>query len=197
MSLLGDIWDAITSWVMSYVASAIAGIQRIVNNVYNTFATYVMNSYNYWTQVIQNTINNIVQYVTNSYNYWNQYLTNVYNNVTNYLTNVYNNIVQNITNVTQQIITNVTNVVGASMEWVNGRIAGIDTVGFFKDPLGYIKAAFTGFIDYWIFGVIRAFSKGLDEGLAGSNPANTGPGLAFERGFRAALEEQDGHMSHG
>ena len=197
MSLLGDIWGSIVSYVQSAIASAIAGIRQYITNVYNSFYTFVTNTYNYITQAIQNIYNTIVQYVTNTYNYITQAITNVYNTVVQYVSNTYQYITQNITNVTQQIITNVTNVIGATTEWVQGYVAGIIPVDFIRDPLGYIRAAFTQFIDYWILGVIRDFSKGLDEGLTGSNPANMGPGLAFERGFRAALEEQEGHVSHG
>ena len=172
MSLLGDIWGSITSWVMSYVASAIAGIQRIVNNVWNTFVTYVTNSYNYWTQVIQNTINNIVQYVSNTYQYITQNIMNVVNNTVQY----------------------VTNVVGVTEKWVTDRIAGIDTVGFFRDPLGYIRAAFTQFIAYYVFSAADSFAKGLEAGIPYSSPAKERPDSAFERGFLAALEEQEGHV---
>jgi len=49
--------------------------------------------------------------------------------------------------------------------YVDQQFATLIPAGFIKDPLGYLGAAFDGFIEYWINEAARSFQEGFDEGL--------------------------------
>lgn len=49
--------------------------------------------------------------------------------------------------------------------WVEGLFAVLDPLGFLKDPLGYIKAAFDTLIEPWAGKLIESFLAGFEEGL--------------------------------
>jgi len=141
-----------------------------------------------WGQNIYNTVNNIVENITNVYNDLREYVTNVYNNVyetientyntfREYVTNVYNYLTEEITNVYNNTYNYFSEVIGASVEWVEERLADnrewttnffklMDPGGFLKDPVGFINAAFAiqGEIANTL--AVRSFWMGFEEGLA-------------------------------
>jgi len=141
-----------------------------------------------WGQNIYNTVNNIVENITNVYNDLREYVTNVYNNVyetientyntfREYVTNVYNYLTEEITNIYNTTNEYVTNIIGASVEWVEEMLAAnrewmvnftklMDPMGFLKDPIGYINAAFAiqGEIANTL--AVQSFWEGFEEGLA-------------------------------
>ncbi len=140
-----------------------------------------------WGQNLYTTINNIVENITNVYNDLREYVTNVYNNVyetikntyntfQKYITNVYNYITEEITNVYNNTYNYFSEVIGASVEWVEQKLTEnrewmenfatlMDPIGFLKDPLGFINAAFElqGEIANTV--VVRSFWEGFEEGL--------------------------------
>ena len=100
-----------------------------------------------------------------------------------------------------QAKTNLTSAIDTGLadmtSYVDNAVAGVDAVGFFKDPLGYIGTAFNNLIDAWVHGLVKSFGEGLQAGLKGSNPGPRGPGRAFMLGFRETLDEEEGHVSRG
>lgn len=164
-SLLSWIWAGIVSWVRDLIASAIAGIQRVVNNVYNAFNTFVTNTYNYITQAIQNIYNTFSTYVSNTYNYITQAITNVYNTFATYVSNTYQYVTQNITNVTQNLITAVTNVVGVTQEWVMNYFTQVLPAAVEKLPPSVFSGVFGLLSMGFMQGIVTSFWRGLDEGL--------------------------------
>ena len=144
-------------WVVEWgqnIYNTVTNIVENITNVYNEFAEYVTNVYN-----------DTYEYISNSYNYWSEYITNSYTYWTEEITNIYNNTYQNITNV-----------VGASMEWVDQKLQEnrdwmmnfaklMDPMGFLKDPVGFINAAFAiqGEIANTV--AVKSFWEGFEEGL--------------------------------
>ena len=140
-----------------------------------------------WGQNIYNTVNNIVENITNVYNDLREYVTNVYNNVyetientyntfREYVTNVYNYLTEEITNIYNTTNEYVTNIIGASVEWVEEMLANnrewvvnffklMDPMGFLKDPMGTVSAAFA----LWKLAadnvIVESFLEGFEEGL--------------------------------
>jgi len=49
--------------------------------------------------------------------------------------------------------------------YVDQQFVTLIPAGFIKDPLGYLGAAFDGFIAFWINEAARSFQEGFDEGL--------------------------------
>jgi len=167
MGLLSDVWDYVRSkvkdliagtvtdlkiWVRARIASAIDAVDWVVNNitkyvtnVYKTVKEYVMNVYNYVTEHITNVVNNITKYVTNKYITTNEYITNV---------------------------------IGVSREWVDNQLAGLrahmdakiaalDTVGFFKNPLAYVSGVYAAASLARENKIVESFLEGFEEGLEG------------------------------
>lgn len=195
--LLAQLWSRVTAWIEENIQGWVTAWGKVINNTINNVYQTLQNTYNYVTENITNIVNNAYEYITNTYNYLTENISNVYNYLTENITNVVNNTYEYITNV-----------VGASTEWVatqisgvrtyvDQKVAGIDTVGFFKDPLGYIGTAFTGLIDAWVHGAAGSLAEGLQEGLQGSNPGPEGPGRSFALGFEEAVREEEGHVSRG
>jgi len=145
-------------WVLEWgqnIYNTVTNIVENITNVYNEFAEYVTNVYN-----------DTYEYISNSYNYWSEYITNSYTYWTEEVTNIYNNTYQNITNV-----------VGASMEWVDQKLQEnrdwmmnfaklMDPMGFLKDPLGFINAAFALQGEIANNLAVKSFWEGFEEGLA-------------------------------
>ena len=145
-------------WVVEWgqnIYNTVTNIVENITNVYNEFAEYVTNVYN-----------DTYEYISNSYNYWTEYITNSYTYWTEEVTNIYNNTYQNITNV-----------VGASMEWVDQKLQEnrdwmmnfaklMDPMGFLKDPVGFINAAFAIQGEIANNLAVKSFWEGFEEGLA-------------------------------
>jgi len=196
-SLLSWIWDGIVWRVRSLIDSAVSTLKSWANGLISALSSALNTLRGAWDSFRTYTLPALWEAIRNAGQTIWQTITNVYNNVTNYVTNTYNYVTQNITNVTNNITQNVTQVLGATREWVMGYVAGIVPVDFVRDPLGYIGAAFTGFIDAWVHGVAASFSRGLQKGLVGSNPGPQGPGESFMRGFRKVVDDEEGHVSLG
>ena len=163
--LFAQVVAAVKAWFIANLPDWVLKWGKVINN-------WITNV----TENITNVVNNITEKITNVYNTVKEYVTNVYNYVTEKIYNTIQNITKNITNVYNTTKQYITNVVGASTEWVNDRIAGvrtyvdnavagIDTVGFFKDPLGYIGTAFNKLIGSWVHGIVKSFWEGFEEGL--------------------------------
>lgn len=171
--LIGTAIDDVKTWATNTINAIVAPIQEAVSYV----SDYVLEVYNNLTESIANTYTIIMGYVTSEVSILNTYVLTAYNALTDY----------------------VTNAIANSTAWVNNQITGIssyvderilvwDPAGFLKDPLTYIGAAFTNFIEAWVHGVAKALGEGLQAGLKGSNPGPQGPGRSFMLGFEEALE---------
>ena len=119
-----------------------------------------------WGTVVNNLITNVVENITNVYNDLSEYVTNVYNNVTEQITNVFNdtyNYVTNVIGVTQEILDRG---LADNREWMTNFAKLMDPMGFLRDPLGYIKAAFAVQGEIANNLVVKSFWEGFEEGLA-------------------------------
>lgn len=197
MSLLSWIWDGIVSRVRALIDSATSTLRTWVRGLVSAVSDALDTLRGAWDSFRTKTLPDLWAAIRNAGQTIWQTINNVYNNITNYVSNVYNTINQYTTNVTNNVTQNVTQVLGATREWVMGYVGRILPVDLVRDPLGYIRAAFTGFIDAWIHGAAGSLAEGLQEGLAGSNPGPEGPGRAFALGFEEALQEEEGHVSRG
>lgn len=197
MSLFSDIVDSIKAWVKENIEGWVEKWGTVIRNTFTTVY-----------ETIQNVYNNVTEFVTNKYYETKQYITNVYNETKQYITNNVQNITKYITNKYYETRQYVTNVIGVSQEWVDNRVAavrnyvdesvaGVDTVGFFKDPMGYIETAFNRFIEAWVHGVAKSFAEGLKEGAQGSNPGPVGPGRSLLLGFEEGMKEMEEREEHG
>ena len=191
MGLLSDVWDYVRSKVKSLISSSVSDVKSWVRA---RIASAISS--------IDKFVTNISNYVTNKYYETKKYISNVYNTTKQYLTNVYKTTQKYITNKRYETNQYITNIIGASTSWVDNkladmrtyvdqRIAALDTVGFFKDPLGYIGTAFTGLLDAWIHGTVGSFAKGLQIGLMGNPPEPEGPGASFKIGFNSVIDEKE------
>lgn len=163
--LFAQVVAAVKVWVQRYLPDWVLEFGRVINNVINNI-----------TENITNVYNTISEYVTNVYNYVTENITNVYNTTKKYITNITKYITEEITNVINNTYNYVTNIIGITQEalnqglsdnraWVTAFFKLMDPMGFLKDPLGTINAAFT--IQREIAGnkMIGSFLEGLEEGL--------------------------------
>lgn len=75
--------------------------------------------------------------------------------------------------------------------YVDQAVAGVDTVGFFEDPLGYIGNVFGTLIDTWVHGVIGDLAAGIQAGATMEEPGIHGAGESFIQGFNEVVNESE------
>jgi len=186
MSLLSNIWDAITAWVRAAIDAATAEIRRWVNGLIAGARAFAENLVKGAVGLIDNARAVLGAAVTALQGAWNHFVTKTLpdlwagiQNAVAAASKVLAGAIADVQSWVGNLIGGVQSLIAKTGEgirsWVSNlfsgipgimdqRIRGLVPVDFIRDPLGYLQAAFLRFVGPWIAGILRSVAEGIDAG---------------------------------